>query len=158
MIKPYVKIPKTADTELQWSDGLEFIATTGSNHQVVLDASPEHGGHDDGARPMETLLSALGGSTGMDLVTILKKKKRNLQNLKIKLHGERASSHPHVFKKITMEYLLWGPDITNEDIQWALNLSLDKYCSIAAMLKKSCQLNFKWRIYKNKSRSKQDQK
>ena len=152
MIKPYVKIPTIVDTELQWTDGLKFIATTGSSHQLILDASPEHGGNDLGARPMETLLSALGGCTGMDLVTILKKKRRNLQDLKINLHGERTSTHPHVFKNITMEYLIWGSDITDEDVQWALNLSLEKYCSIAAMLKKCCKLNFKWRIHKSKDR------
>lgn len=150
MIKPYVKIPKNVETELKWTDGLKFEAKTGSKHQIIIDANPEHGGDDDGARPMETLLSALGGCTGMDLVTILKKKRRNLKELKINLHGERVSTHPHVFKSITMEYLIWGSDITDEDVQMALSLSLDKYCSIAAMLKKCCKLNFKWRINKKK--------
>ena len=148
MIRPYIKIPKNVDAELQWTKGLKFISHTGSNHRIELDASSEHGGNDEGPRPMETMLSALGGCTGMDLVTILKNKKRNLQNLKINLYGERTSTHPHVFKKITMEYLLWSPDITDDDVQWALNLSLEKYCSIAAMLKKSCKLNIKWRIYR----------
>jgi len=99
---------------------------------------------------MEVLLSALGSCTGMDLATILRKKKRKLEALTINLHGLRAPTHPHVFENITMEYLVWGPDITDDDIQWALNLSLDKYCSVAAMLKKSCNLNFKWRINQGK--------
>ncbi|MCD6162662.1 MAG: OsmC family protein [candidate division Zixibacteria bacterium] len=150
MIKPYVKIPKNVDTELQWTDGLKFEANTGSKHSVTMDASPEHGGADDGARPMETLLSALGGCTGMDLITILKKKRCHPEELKINLHGERVSTHPHVFKSITMEYLIWGSDITDEDVQWALSLSLDKYCSVASMLKKCCKLNYKWRIYNKK--------
>jgi putative redox protein len=155
MIKPYVKIPRTMDTELEWTDGLKFISTTGTKHRILLDASPEHGGKDEGARPMEVLLSALGGCTGMDLVTILKKKKRNIQNLKIKLYGERMPSHPHIFRQITMEYILWGSDIADDDVQWALNLSLDKYCSVAAMLKKSCKLNFKWRIHRDKAKASQ---
>ena len=154
MVRPYVKIPKNVDAELKWMDGLKFVSTTGSRQTLVLDASLEHGGNDQGARPMEAMLSALGSCTGMDLVTILKKKKRNLQDLKINLFGERASSHPHVFKKITMEYLIWSPDITDEDVQWAVNLSLEKYCSIAAMIKKTCKLNFKWRINKTGNSSK----
>lgn len=148
MKSPYKKIPKTVDSELQWNDGLKFISTTGSNNQLVLDASPEHGGNNDGARPMEAVLSALGSSTGMDLITILKNKKRHIERLKVKLHGERAPSHPHIFKRITMEYVIWGPDILDEDVQWALDLSLNKYCSIAGMLKKCCKLNFKWRIHR----------
>jgi len=150
MLKPYTNIPKTVDIKLEWSDGLKFVSTTGSNHQMVLDGSKEHGGSDMGARPMEALLSALGSCTGMDLATILKKKKRKLEGLTINLHGMRAPTHPHVFENITMEYLVWGSDITDDDVQWALNLSLDKYCSVAAMLKKSCNLNFKWRINKGK--------
>ena len=148
MKSPYKKIPKTVDTELQWSDGLKFISMTGSHNQLVLDASPEHGGNNEGARPVEAVLSALGSSTGMDLITILKNKKRSVEKLKIKLHGERASSHPHIFKKITMEYVIWGSDILDEDVQWALDLSLNKYCSIAGMLKNCCKLDFKWRIHK----------
>jgi putative redox protein len=150
MIKPYVRIPKTMETDLVWTDGLKFISSTSSKHQIILDASPEHGGHNEGARPMEAILTALGGCTGMDLVTILKKRRRNLQNLRIKLHGQRASSHPHVFRQITMEYILWGSDILDDDVQWALKLSLEKYSSVAAMLKKSCKLNFKWRIHKDR--------
>ena len=148
MIKPYVKIPKTVDAKLELTENLRFVATTGSKHQIILDASPEHGGGDSGARPMEALLSSLGSCTGMDLATILRKKKRDLQALKINIHGERTNQHPHTFKTITMEYLIWGPDITDQDVQWALDLSLNKYCSVAAMLKKSCTINYRWRIHK----------
>lgn len=148
MIKPYKRIPKNMDVNLEWDDGLRFISDSGSKHQIVLDGSVEHGGKNSGLRPMEALLSSLGSCTGMDLVTILKKKKKNPEKLKIKLHGERTANHPHVFKTISMEYQIWGKDITDSDVQWALDLSLNKYCSVAAMLKACCNLNFKWRIHK----------
>ena len=154
MIKPYVRIPKTVDTRLEWADGLEFTATAGSGNKFILDASTEHGGANRGVRPMEALLSALGGCTGMDLVTILRKKKRDIQGLQINLHGERAANHPHVFKNISMEYLIRGSDITDQDVQWALNLSLEKYCSVAAMLKDQCKLNFRWKINRKGGKSK----
>lgn len=148
MIRPYTKIPKNQDVELEWESGLKFISKTGSRHEIILDGSPEHGGSDAGLRPMEALLSSLGSCTGMDLATILRKKRRNLQKLKVKIHGERTNSHPHVFKTITMEYKIWGGDITDDDVQLALDLSLNKYCSVAAMIKKCCNVNYKWRIYK----------
>lgn len=154
MIRPYAKISTMIDVQLDWTGNLRFVSLTGSNHEIILDGSPEHGGKDSGARPMEALLSSLGSCTGMDLATILKKKRRDLQSLKINIHGERVNQHPHIFKTITMEYLLWGTDITDQDVQWALDLSLSKYCSVAAMLKKSCTLNYKWRIYKKKGAAK----
>jgi putative redox protein len=142
------------DVQLEWGDGLKFVATSGSKHQIVLDGSPMHGGSDSGLRPMEALLASLGSCTGMDLATILRKKRRKINQLKINLHGERASVHPHVFTNITMEYLIWGEGIDDADVQWALDLSLNKYCSVAEMLKKCCPLNFKWRIHKKGSKSK----
>ena len=154
MIRPYTKMPKTMDVQLEWSDGLKFAATSGSKHQIILDGSLDHGGSDSGLRPMEALLSSLGSCTGMDLATILRKKKRKLNQLKISLHGERAAVHPHVFTKITMEYLIWGDDITDADVQWALDLSLNKYCSVAAMLKQCCDVNYKWRIHKKGTKGK----
>jgi len=154
MVRHYTKIPRKMDVKLEWSDGLKFSATSGSKHQFVIDASSEHGGSDSGPRPMEVLLSSLGSCMGMDLATILKKKKRNLGKLKINLHGERSPVHPHVFTKISIEHLIWSDDITDADVQFALDLSLSKYCSVAAMLNKNCKINFKWRIYKAGSKDK----
>jgi putative redox protein len=151
MIRPYTRIPKNQDVELEWESGLRFVAKSGSDHEIVLDGSPEHGGTDSGIRPMEALLSSLGSCTGMDLATILKKKRRDIQKIKVKLHGDRANAHPHVFKTISMDFKIWGSDITDEDVQWALDLSLSKYCSVAAMLKKCCNINYKWRIYKKET-------
>ena len=144
----YTKIPKTVNAELQWSQGLKFTSLTGSENKIVLDAAIEHGGKNDGARPMEALLSALGGCTGMDLVTILAKKKRQLKDLKITLNGHRASEQPHILESVTMMFDIWGSDISDEDMKWAINLSLSKYCSVSAMLEKVCKIDFKWNIHK----------
>jgi putative redox protein len=144
----YAKIPKAVDAELRWGQGLKFISKTGSDNQVILDAAVEHGGTNEGARPMEILLSALGGCMGMDLVTILTKKKRDLKDLKISMHGKRSGDHPHVLESVSITFDMWGPDITNEDVQWAVNLSLSKYCSVSAMLAKACKISYKWNIHK----------
>jgi putative redox protein len=144
----YAKIPKTVEAELEWGQGLKFIVKTGSNNKIVLDAAEEHGGANEGARPMEALLSALGGCTAMDLVTILSKKKRSLTNVKVSLHGKRTSEHPHVLEAVSMVFDVWGSDITDDDMQWAIKLSLSKYCSISAMLEKSCKITYKWNIHR----------
>ncbi len=84
----------------------------------------------------------------MDVATILKKKKRDLQDITIKAHGQRAANHPHIYEAITLEYIVTGSDLTDDDIRWAIDLSLDKYCSVAGMLKKICKINYRWKIIK----------
>jgi putative redox protein len=98
---------------------------------------------------MEFLLFALSSCTGMDIAMILKKKKRNLQALQIKTHGQRAASHPHVYESITLEYVLTGSDLTDDDIRWAIDLSLNKYCSVAGMLRTICKINYRWKIIRS---------
>lgn len=144
----YVKIPKLVDAKLSWNKGLKFTAKTGSENVIVFDAAIEHGGNNNGARPMEALLAALGGCVGMDLVTILGKKKRTINDLTITLHGERASGHPHVLEMVSMMFDLWSPDVNDDDVRWAVELSLERYCSVAAMLEKTCRLTYKWNIHR----------
>ena len=146
--EPYKKISKIVEATLDWNGRMGFECKSGSGHTINIDASAAHGGDDAGARPMELILFALSGCTGMDVATILKKKKRDLQNLKIKTHGQRATNHPHVYDSITIEYIVTGSDLTDDDIRWAVDLSLNKYCSVAGMLQKVCKINYRWKIVK----------
>jgi len=149
--EPYKKIPKTVEATLRWNGYMGFSCHSGSGHEIACDASDIHGGADTGSRPMELLLFALASCTGMDMATFLKKKKRDLKDLKITAHGSRSPSHPHVFESITLEYILFGSDLTDDDIRWAIDLSLNKYCSVAGMLKKVCKINYHWHIIRNSS-------
>ena len=144
--EPYKKIPKVVEAAIQWNGNMGFNCLSGSGHELVCDASELHGGDDSGARPMELLLFALSCCTGMDVATFLKKKKRDLKDLKVTAHGRRSISHPHVFEKITLEYIITGSDLTDDDIRWAVDLSLEKYCSVAGMLAKACKINYHWNI------------
>jgi putative redox protein len=146
--EPYKKISKIVEATLDWNGRMGFDCQSGSGHTIKVDASATHGGDNTGSRPMELLLFALSGCTGMDVATILKKKRRDLQGLKIKTHGQRAANHPHVYESITLEYILTGSDLTDDDISWAIDLSLNKYCSVAGMLQKVCKINYKWKIIK----------
>jgi putative redox protein len=147
--EPYKKIPKVVGVTIEWNGKMGFNCQSDSGHEVICDASRAHGGDDSGARPMEFLLFSLSSCTGMDVTMILKKKKRDLQGVKIKVHGQRAPNHPHVYEAITLEYIVTGSDLTDDDIRWAIDLSLDKYCSVAGMLKKICKLNYRWKIIKS---------
>jgi putative redox protein len=148
--EPYKKIPKVVSATLEWNGKMGFRCLSGSGHEIICDASLAHGGDDSGSRPMELLLFSLSSCTGMDVAMILKKKKRDLQNMQIKVHGQRAANHPHVYEAVTLEYIMTGSDLTDNDIRWAIDLSLDKYCSVAGMLKKVCKLNYRWKIVKSK--------
>ena len=147
--EPYKKIPKVVEATLEWNGRMGFVCKSGSGHEVMCDASTTHGGENAGSRPMEFLLFALSGCTGMDIAMILKKKRRDLKDLKIKTHGQRAANHPHVYENITLEYILTGSDLTDDDVRWAIDLSLFKYCSVAGMLQKICKIHYRWKIIKS---------
>ena len=146
--EPYKKLPKVVETTLEWNGRMGFTCKSGSGHEVICDASMTHGGDNSGARPMEFLLFALSSCTGMDVAMILRKKRRDLQDIKIKSHGQRATQHPHVYEAVTLEYILTGSDLTDDDVRWAVDLSLNKYCSVAGMLGKVCKINYRWKIIK----------
>jgi len=146
--EPYKKLPKMVESSISWDGKMGFSCVSGSGHKIVSDASVEHKGEDTGARPMELLLFSLSSCTGMDVATFLKKKKCDLKDLHVNARGQRASTHPHVFETITLEYIFEGSDLKDDDIRWAIDLSLQKYCSVAGMLSKVCKVNYHWKVNK----------
>lgn len=132
--------------DILWKGGLAFECQTESGHKIILDNKPESGGGNKGPRPMELLLVSLAGCTAMDVVSILKKKRVNLQNLTIQVDGERASQHPKYFTRIDVEFNFAGKNIKEEDIKQAIELSKDKYCSVSAMLKEKAEISYRWNI------------
>jgi len=131
---------------LSWKGKLSFETQTESGHQIFLDAKPQVGGENKGPSPMELLLVSLAGCTAMDVVSILKKKRVNLQSLTIKVDGERAPQHPKYYTRIDVEYDFVGKGIGEEDVKQAVELSRDKYCSVAAMLKEKSEISYRWNI------------
>jgi len=113
--------------------GMKFVGRGESGHEVWMDASAKAGGADKAARPIEVLLSALGGCTGMDVISILRKMRTEPDALRIEIVGERAKGHPTHFTRIHLTYVVSG-DVTKEKIEKAIELSLTKYCSVANTL------------------------
>jgi len=111
-----------------------FEAADENGHIVKMDSSPESGGKNYGVRPMQMLLMGLGGCSAIDVLMILKKQRQVVTNYKMIIKGDReAGKEPSLWKEITIEFHLYG-DIDEDKAQKAVDLSLNKYCSVAATL------------------------
>jgi putative redox protein len=131
---------------VRWTEGMRFAATPESGATITLDARPEHGGTGRGPSPMETVLLALGGCTGMDVVSILGKMRAPLEGLEIRVTADRAETHPQVFTKIALEYVFRGAGLASDQVSRAVELSQTRYCSVSAMLRQAAELTYTWRI------------
>jgi len=127
-------------------DGLSIAGKSESNHWVMMDSTKSFGGAEAANKPMELVLIALGGCTFMDVVSILKKMRENVVDCRIELDAEKAADHPAVFTKIHLNYIVSGKDINAENVQKAIELSMSKYCSVSAMLKKSVDITWGFEI------------
>jgi len=127
--------------------GVTFLGKTDSNHWVPMDGPVEFQGSNAAIRPKELVLIGLGGCTGSDVSSILTKMREPVRRFEIDLKAEVAADHPKVFTKINITYKFWGENLNRTNIDKAIALSQDKYCSVSAMLKKaveithSCEIN-----------------
>lgn len=129
-----------------WKEKAAFVGKSESGHEVRMDTVVEKGGDNSGPSPMELMLLALGGCTGMDVVAFLKKRRVEPHGLEIEIEAERAKEHPKVYTKATILYKIKGPEIKESDVRWAVELSQNKYCSVTAMLAKTARIDFRWKI------------
>ncbi|WP_297922280.1 OsmC family protein [uncultured Agitococcus sp.] len=119
---------------IQWVKDVSFVAESGSGHALVLDGAPEYGGRNIGPRPMELLLMGLGGCASFDIVTILKKARQQVTDVRAELSAERADAVPAVFTKIHLHFIVTGKELKEAQVKKAVELSAEKYCSASAML------------------------
>lgn len=127
-------------------EGMRFTAKSGSRHCVSLDADRGGGGENLGFRPMELLLVGLAGCTGMDVISILRKKRQSVTGYQVLVRGVRAEEHPMVFVEITVEHVVTGHSIQPEAVARAISLSEERYCGVGAMLGKVAHLTHTYRI------------
>jgi len=130
-------------------NGVTFFGKSDSNHWIAMDGSEEFGGSNAGTRPKELLMIALGGCSGSDVASILSKKKIILEDFEMNITAEVAEEHPQVFTKMHLEYVFYGKNLPVKDIERAIELSLTKYCSVTAMLKKAMPIEHSYRIIEN---------
>ena len=121
---------------IQWQPKVKFIAKSGSGHTVTMDGPPDQGGENQGFRPMEMVLIGMGGCTAFDVIKILEKSRQKVTDCTIELSATRADSIPSVFENIHVHFIVTGKDLNEKQVQRAISLSAEKYCSASLMLQR----------------------
>ena len=131
---------------IKWLYHMSFIGESESGHSVVMDGSPEVGGRNLAARPMEMVLLGMGGCTAFDVVMILQRARQPITDCIIELTAERADEAPKVFTKIHAHYIVRGKGLSEKQVEKAVTLSAEKYCSVSIMLGKTAILTHDYEI------------
>ncbi len=131
-----------ANASVQWISGKQFIGVDSTNHSVVL-STPDEG---IGMKPSDLLLVALASCTAVDVVEILTKKKIILTSLEISATGEQDSAPPWTFRKIHLTYKVGGKGVTETAVEQAIQLSEQKYCSVASTLRGVAEITTRFEL------------
>lgn len=127
-------------------EGMTFLGESETGHGVVMDARPEYGGSNLGPSPMEMTLIGMGGCTAIDVVSILRKARQDIQGCVAELDAERANDYPTVFTKIHVHFVVTGTGLSPAKVQNAIDLSAEKYCSVSIMLGKTAEITHDFEI------------
>ena len=117
-----------------WAGNAAFIGRASSGHTVVMDGPAEGGGRNLGPRPMEMLILGMGACSTYDVVSILKKSRQEITDCEIKITSQRADSDPKVFTDIQLHFTVSGHNLKQKQVERAIKLSAEKYCSASIML------------------------
>ncbi len=120
--------------KVKWVDGRMFLGESGSGHTVVMDGPPDHGGRNLGVRPMEMILLGLGGCASFDVMSILEKSRQQVSDCWVELSAERAEGVPSPFTKIDMKFVITGRALKEKQVEKAVTMSAEKFCSASIML------------------------
>jgi putative redox protein len=125
---------------IKWVDGVSFVAETGSGHAFVIDGAPEAGGRNVGARPMEVLLAGAAACSAFDVVWILKRARQPVTDCVVEAEADRAAVEPKVFTVIRLVFRVAGHGLDPRQVEKAVKLSKEKYCSATIMLGKTAEI------------------
>jgi putative redox protein len=128
--------------QVTWVQNEQFVGTDSTNHSIVLSTAKDG----TGAKPSDMLLVALGACAGVDVVGILVKKRQKLSGLQIQVDGQQDADPPWAFRKIHVEYILRGQGISEKAVQQAVELSEEKYCSVAATIRGVAEITSSYQI------------
>jgi putative redox protein len=129
-----------------WKSRLSFTGTADTGFEVPLGTDPSVGGDSDGFKPMELIAIGLAGCTGMDVISILQKKRQDVTDFEVHVRAERAEDHPRVFTEINVTYLVTGNQINPQAVERAIELSENKYCPAHAMLGQVASITCNYQI------------
>jgi putative redox protein len=128
--------------QVTWVQNEQFVGMDSTKHSIVLSTA----GEGTGSKPSDLLLIALGACSGVDVVGILNKKRQKFSGLQIKVSGEQDADPPWTFRKIHVEYVVRGRGLSEKAVQQAIELSQDKYCSVAATIRGVAEITSSFHI------------
>lgn len=131
---------------IKWVEQVAFLGETESGHAVLMDGPPEGGGRNLGPRPMEMVLIGTGGCTTYDVIHILKKGRQQVTDCVVEIQAERAQEDPKIFTKIHFHFVVTGNDLKPEQVERAIKLSAEKYCSASIMLGKVADITHDFEV------------
>ncbi|MEO8754807.1 MAG: OsmC family protein [Casimicrobiaceae bacterium] len=129
-------------TRIKWVEGVSFVGESGSGHAVVIDGAPENGGRNLGMRPMEMVLTGAAACTAFDVVFILRKARQPVADVVVTAEAERAPEEPKVFTRIHLVYTVAGRGLDLKQVERAVKLSKEKYCSATIMLARTAEITY----------------
>lgn len=132
--------PAISTVDLVLQEGMRFRARDAAGAEAILDSGPPFG-ENAGMTPMEFLLAGLGGCTGMDVISILRKKRQQVTEYRLEVRGVKAREHPKVYTEITIHHIIAGNDVSEEAVRHSIELSEERYCSAYAMLRKAAEIH-----------------
>ena len=137
------------DAKVKWHGKLSFTGSADSGFDVPLGTKPDVGGDNDGFRPLELMAISLAGCTGMDVISILSKKRQEVTDFEVKVHTERAEKHPRVFTSAIIEYRVIGHNIDEKALRRSIELSAKTYCPAQGMLAKVFPMALRYQIFED---------
>jgi putative redox protein len=135
------------EIRVRWADKRQFVGWDEAGHGLVMDAKAEYKGEGSGPRPVELVLYGLAGCTGMDVISVLQKKRMDVTGLEVNVRGrQREDEYPHFYEDIDVEYVVRGNDVTEAAVARAIQLSEEKYCSVKGMFGPQVHVTTHFRI------------
>jgi len=131
---------------VEWTGEASFKAVADSGHAIQMDGPPDHGGRNQGARPMELVLMGMGGCASFDVVHILRKSRQEVTGCRAEIEAERAQTEPKVFTRIHLHFILSGNKLDPAKVERAVALSAEKYCSASIMLGKTANITHDFEV------------
>ncbi len=134
------------DLSISWKEGMAF-ETEVNGHKLILDTGEQSGGNDLGPRPKILMLVALAGCTAMDVISILRKMRVELENFDVKVESEQSEEQPIHYTSMHIVYEFWGKDLPEDKLEKAINLSHERYCGVSAVYRKAMPVTHSFIIH-----------
>ena len=136
---------KQEKVKINWLENMAFKADV-MGHEIIIDATEKVGGENRGPRPKPLMLAALAGCTGMDVISILKKMKVEVDDFNVIVEGDLTEEHPKQYNKMHVIYEFKGENLPKSKLKKAINLSEEKYCGVSALLRKAIEITSEIRV------------